>query len=495
MAVKERRMASMTQRTFILAFSQLFNFAVQFMSPIFLVRLLDKTTFGQYREFLVYSAISLSFIGFGVKGNLMYFISVDPANEKKFVTNTTFLLLAFSLIGITVIYFLRNQIGNLTTYNFIFLLMLYIFCYQNIDLLDTLLLARKRSDHVLYWTSANIIIRTGTLIWVAYRTNDVLRIIYLLILLEVAKTIFTVAYLLKNRLLGMRIDRHLLKQQLYYILPLGFAAVIGQVNTNLSNVIISAKLGAAVLAIYAIGSQKIPLLNIITQSVTYVIFPEMAGRIKKDPMLALGLWNQSNVLYAFLLLPSFFILFVYADVLINTLFTTHYSEAIPLFRIYLLLMIRRCFELGTPLRAMNKNMYFVFANFLALIVNIILVYALFTLIGFYGPAVAFVTAEFALGVFLSIKTISSYQISWRELLPWKKIGWIVLINFLALPVLLLRNVFDIHPIVAAVLFSIVFMGIYLMALRWLQIDEVDLFMSKILHKLHIRWKRRAAAST
>ncbi|RJQ87508.1 MAG: polysaccharide biosynthesis protein [Desulfobacteraceae bacterium] len=484
------QMASLTQRTLILAFSQTLNFAVQFLSPVFLVRILDQTAYGQYKEFIVYSSLTLSFISFGIKSNLLYFISVNPGNDRKYVTNTVYLLFGFSLIGVVAIYFLRGYIEGLTTYNFVLLLMAYIFFYQNIDLLDTLFLSKKRSDQVLYWSTCNIIVRTALLIYVAYRTRDVLQIVYLLIALEAAKSFFTVLYLLRKKLLGWRVDLPFLKQQLIYILPLGFAALITHLNTNLSKVIISANLGASALAIYAIGSQNIPILNIISQSVTYVIFPEMAQRTRKDPLLALNLWNQSNVLYVFLLVPCFFILLVYADVLINTLFTDTYSAAIPLFRIYLVLLLRRCFEVGAPLRAMNKNKYFVVSNSFSLAVNIVLLYVLYKMIGFYGPAIAFVTAEVALAVFLAFKIVSTYNIAFADLFHWKKIGLITALSVAVMPILLLRYLFDLNPIAAAVIFSSIYVAVYLAILRKLNIDEVDFFMTKILEKFKIPWNGR-----
>ena len=43
-----------------------------------------------------------------------------------------------------------------------------------------------------------------------------------------------------------------------YILPNGFASVIDKINVDISKIVISAGLGPAALAIYAIGSQNIP---------------------------------------------------------------------------------------------------------------------------------------------------------------------------------------------------------------------------------------------
>ena len=249
-----------------------------------------------------------------------------------------------------------------------------------------------------------------------------------------AKTSFTIFYLLKNKLFTGKINIALVKEQLVYILPLGFAGLILQFNNNISNIIISANLGAAALAIYAVGSQNIPILNIVRQSVNNVIFPEMAQKSSKNPIDGLNLWNRSNVLYFFLMAPLFVIMFYYADLIINTLFTTRYSQAIPLFRIYLILLIRKCFEMGSPLRAMNKNKYFVFGNILSLIINIVSLYVLYNLLGFFGPAMAYVLTEISLAVFLAFKILSTYDIGISKLFRWKKLFLFSLISLIGYPI-------------------------------------------------------------
>ena len=480
-------MASITQRTFVLVVSQVLNYAIQFFSPIFLVRILDKSAYGQYKEFLVYSSLVLTFVSFGVKSNLLYFVSKDPKNEKQYVSNTVFLLFSFSVTGLTLIYLFRSYISHLTTYDFVSLLIIYVFCYLNIDLLDNYWLAKKRSDYILYWSAINIFIRTGSLILVAYLTRDVKFLIYQLIILEICKTTFTLYYLLKKQLFVTKVDIKILKEQLLYILPLGFAAMILQFNSNISSIIISANLGASALAIYAIGSQNIPIINIVRQSVSNVIFPEMAQRTRKNPLEALQLWKKTNVLYLFLISPVFIIFFFYADVWVNTLFTKSYAEAIPLFRIYLILMLRKCFEMGSPLRAMNKNKYFVFGNILSLAVNVVALYILFKIVGFYGPAIAYVVTEISLALFLAIKILPTYKIKLSEMLQWKKIFIIFSVSLFGFPIFYLGSFTQINSIVNAIVFSCIYSITYLYVLKRIKIIEVDIFMNKILRPLKLKW--------
>ncbi|HSP88809.1 MAG TPA: oligosaccharide flippase family protein [Ignavibacteriaceae bacterium] len=479
-------MSSLTKRTFTLAISETLHYAVQFLSPIFLVRILDKDAYGQYREFIVYSSLLLTFISFSVKANLIYFISKDPDKEKEYVSNTVFLQFAFSVIGLILIFIFKTYIEGLTTFDFIFLLMVFIFLTQ-VDLLESYWLAKKRTDLVLYWSSGNIIIRTGSIILVAYLTRDVLSIIYLLIAHEFLKSGYTLIYIIRKKLLMFKWNFSIIKNQLVYIVPLGLSSLILKFNTDISKVIISANLGAAALATYTVGAQNLPLINIIRTSITNTVFPEMAQRSSKNPLDALNLWNKSTLLYLFLMTPMFYLVFFYSDLIITTLYTSQYHDAVILFRIYSILLLRKCFEMGMPLRAMNKNKFFVIGNILSLGVNIVLIYALYNLFGFVGPAIAYVFTEFTLNLFLATKILSTYNIKLPELFFWKKMGQVLAIGTIGVPILLLGNFFRLEPITAAILFSFFYLAFYLLVIRKLGINEIDMFMKKLLKKVRLSW--------
>ncbi|HEX9740755.1 MAG TPA: oligosaccharide flippase family protein, partial [Ignavibacteriaceae bacterium] len=237
-------MASLTKRTFTLVISETLTYAIQFLSPVLLVRILDMETYGQYKQFIIYSSLILTFISFSVQGNLIYFISKDPEREKNYVSNTFFLVFFFHLAGLIVVFILQNYIRGITTFDFFLLLLVYIFITQYLDLLENYWLAKKRTELVLYWTVTNVLIRTGSIILVAYLTRDVISIIYIFIIHEFAKSVFTFLYMKRKKLLTW-INIPLLKDQLVYIIPMGLSIVIFNFNNDISKVIISANLGAS----------------------------------------------------------------------------------------------------------------------------------------------------------------------------------------------------------------------------------------------------------
>ena len=434
-------MSSRANRITILAISKLLNYAVQFLAPILLVRILDREAYGQYKEFFVYASLIATFLNFSITSNLLFFVSKDPKNEAGFVTNTSFLLLFTSAIGLVIVFSSKVYFLRITTYDFIYPLIAYLFFFQNLDFIEPYWLAKKKSKYVLYYSFTRAIIRVICVVITAYFTHNVLTIIYVLTVLEVLKFLLVLFYLLHKKLFTLKINRRLLKEQLTYIVPLGTASVLLEFNTDISKVIISSSLGASALALYAVASQNLPIVSVIRTSVADVIFPDMAQKIAREPLEALKLWSKSIIIYLFLMSPLFFIMFIYADVIIKTLFTASYLAAVPIFQVYLFYFLKQCFEMGIPIRAMNKNKYFLVGYVFSTVINLGLLFILYKIFGMIGPALAYVISEIVLAFYYGNRILNIYKIGIGDLFFWRKVFVILGVGILSCPFYLLEDLF------------------------------------------------------
>jgi O-antigen/teichoic acid export membrane protein len=272
----------------------------------------------------------------------------------------------------------------------------------------------------------------------------------------------------------------LLREQLRFIIPLGSAGVLALVNNQLANLFISIKMGVERLALYSIGGQQIPVINIVRASVMDVLFPEMAqiGDAER-----LHLWRRANVVFCAMVFPVYAVFFCYARAFIETLFTASYLAAVPLFRIYLTLIVIQCFEMGTPLRAINQNKYFIFGSVLDLSINIGLILLLYRAVGFIMPALSFVLAECATAVYLGSRILHFYRVPLRGLLLWNRIFSVLCCAVLALPALVAGLWVNLNPVVRAVSFSTLYLVVYYVAIRRFKIDEVELLVDKLSSRL------------
>lgn len=471
-------MASITKRAMVLIFCRVMNYGVMILSPIVLVRIFELRAYGQYREFMLYSLLIAGIIQFAMNTNLIYFIPKYPDRERQSVTHTALLILCTSVVGLIAVYLFKSLILARTSFDFIAPMIVYAFFFLNLEILENYWLGKKRTDYVLYFSSGRIVVRTAALIVAALASRDVTTVIWTMIAVEAAKCLFV--FIVLRGVLTRRLDRALFKEQLRFIVPLGSAGVLSLINNQLANLFISIKMGVEHLAFYTVGGQQIPVINIVRTSVMDVLFPEMAQVGDEE---RLYLWRRANVVFCAMVFPVFAVFFVYATAFIETLFTATYLQAVPLFRIYLVLIVIQCFEMGTPLRAINQNKYFIFGTTLDLAVNIGLLLLFFEPVGFVLPALAFILAEAAATVYIASKILHFYRLPLRRLLLWRSILAILVCAVIPLPALIAGRWVGMNPVVRAVAFSLLYLLAYYVVLRRFRINEVEMLTERLTTKV------------
>ncbi|MCB0749233.1 MAG: oligosaccharide flippase family protein, partial [Ignavibacteriae bacterium] len=272
---------------------------------------------------------------------------------------------------------------------------------------------------------------------------------------------------------------------------LGISTVIIQFNSEVSKIIISANLGVTALAFYSVGSQKLPFIPIIRNSVSNVVFPDVVEKMGSSTMEALDLWKRSVTLYIFFMAPIFVVFFYYAELVVVTLYTKEYIDATPIFQIYLILIIYHCFDMGIPIRGMNKNKLLLMGHIASLFVNIGLLYVLFNLLGMIGPPIAYVTTEILLTIFFGAKVLSIYKIKFKEIFYWDEIFKLLAISIVPIVILFGGNYLPINDIVRAIVFSSVYLAAYYYLVRKLNIEYLNTFITRIqtnlLSKLKVKF--------
>ncbi len=472
------RLASLVKRTFILVVCRIMNFGVVMLSPIFLVRIFDLTAYGQYREFVLYYFLLSGILIFSIHTNPIYFISKYPDKEKQAITHTALLLFIVSILGCVGIYLGKNLILSKTSYDFILPLILYVFFYVNMEFYESYCLGKKRTDQVLYFSATRAIIRLAAILVVAYITRDVMAVIWTIVAVEAVKCLFVLVA--TRKLLVLRLDIPFLKEQLRYIIPLGSSTAITRVNTDLAKLVVSSTLGANVLAIYSIGNYQVPIIQVVRSSIMDVLFPEMTQASKTD---RIALWKKSTVALCFLVFPVFVVFFWFAKTVIVTLFTVNYLAAVPIFRIYLTLMLLQCFDMASPLRAMSKNKYFVIGNIIHLAVNLLLIFALFRIMGIMAPPLAFMTGVLVFTLFLGKKVLDTYKLGLRELVLWRKVLLIIFSCLITMPILFVARFTNLQPVIEAVLYSSAYLVVYLLIVLRFKLEEIDTVLNKFMNRM------------
>ena len=464
------------------------NVFVAVLSPILLVRFLSVHTYGQYREFILYTSMALHFLQFAIQGSLIYFIPKFPDKEQVHVTSTAYLTAISCIIGIVIIIISKKLIIANTSYDFILPLILYIIFSMNMSFLEGYFLGKKIVIFLLYYSFVFTFLRIAALLSAAYFTKSIELIIVSLISVEIIRCCFVLIFSIYKKILGLKPSLKIMIDQVKYFAPLGVGNVLFYFNQEVGKIMISSRFGVESLAIYTIGSYQMPLVNIVRSSIVDAIFPDIVERTHNKNYKSLELWQKSNIIYCIFFFPLFIILFFYSEIFINTMFTNNYEGSIPIFRIFLFLIIIRAFEMTVPLRAINKTSYFIVGGVIRLILNIILMLILSHYIGIIGPAIAVVVSGYFMNIFLGLTVCKLYLIKIRDLLMWKKIFKVAASALTSLPLLLFGDTIFINDISRAIIFTILYIIIFCGLLYLVKIDEFMLLANRV--KAFLPYERR-----
>ena len=464
---------SLVNRGLILVITRFISYFVMLISPVLLVRVLDIDTYGMYREFLLYAMLLASFMGFSINRSLLYFLPHDPDNQSKYVTNATVLCILSWCVGSLLIIFFQDLIREKTSFDFVSTLIWYIFFYVNFDFLESYFLAKKQTAAVLLYTTVRTCTRVLLLIAGAYYFRDIDSVIILLIIAECLKTLYTISYCWRKALIVFPLDMALIREQVKYIIPLGFAGVVFYFNKDVGKLFVSTQLGHEALAIFIIGCYQVPFVGIVRGAISDTIFPNMSASCKSTPLSGLELWKKTNIIFCYLSFPLFFICLAFSKEMVLLLFTEKYLAAVPIFQVSLFFLLRNCFEFASPLRAINFTKPLLIANFLSASINLPLSFLLLKFYGLLGPAISFLLADIVIAIYTCYFVMKSYDVTLKEILYWTKVFKLFNIAMLCVPILFLIKIFPAHNIFAVFTCFIIYFLTYILLCQKANIEETN----------------------
>jgi O-antigen/teichoic acid export membrane protein len=187
-------------------------------------------------------------------------------------------------------------------------------------------------------------------------------------------------------------------------------------------------LGAVALAQYAIGRFGEPVVTTVRNSVSAVILPEMVRKDRGQATggAALALWRKATVVNTIMLFPVVVLVARYAEPLVTLVFGASYVSAALVMQIYMLVVIRECFDFAPALRALNRTRPLVESNVAGLLTCTTAMLVLIPLDGLAGAMIAFVIASYVDVTWQGWRVLQAYRVPLRELLPWWSIAKVAL---------------------------------------------------------------------
>lgn len=466
-------MGSLAHRAALVSFARLCNQAVALLSPIILVRLLPVAEFGAYRSFFLYFNIASALALTSANWSLLYFIPRQPAAMWRIVTACARIVAVSSAVAAAVFYIADLASGGRIIGERINAVLLYMILFVNLDFWEPLALAKKKPLAVLGYTVGRLLARMTAAITTAAITHDANAIIATLIGVEAVRFLLSAG--VWRRMADDDPDaaggipvREILAQSL----PVGLSVLVNTVNSQTGGIIVEKLQGEVGLAYLTVGTYVYFIVSALRNSVSDVLLPEMASAGTLSNPASLRLWQRSTVIFAIMLLPVATVLCVYAAPLIEFVFSHRYLPAVPVFQVYLLVLVRECFDFDLALRAAGQPRRALAAHIVTLIVNLGLALWLVRQLGVVGAGISMIAARAVSGVYLARCVADVVGLRLRAVFPWRDLARVVVALSLAAMMLAPAVLYPQYGWPGRIACGMAFGFTFLMLLRVFDVGEI-----------------------
>jgi len=379
------------QRALTLGAANAFDFAIQFLLPVVLVRCLDATAFGEYRLLWLAAGTILAVATLGMPQSIYYFLPRSDTGAKRLYLNQTlaFLVIAGLVAGWAVSAWnpwLPEKLAGLARHEAV--VPAFILLWVVASLLDLLPAAEERVKWQAKATVSLAVLRTVLLSLAAVLTRELGPVLLVLLAFVAFKAVLLLAYVARfHGWRGPVLRWRVLADQLRYAAPLGAAGALYGLRTQADQWLVAALFPLAMFASFSISAVLAPLMNLCRQSVNFAFLPVMSRRqAAGDVAGMLALNSRGNIMVGAIVFPLFAFAFVFAEDLVTLVYTAAYLDAAPVMRIYIVGIAALVIELSGITMLLRQSVFVVAVNAVALPVAVALNWAGAVHIGLAGAA-------------------------------------------------------------------------------------------------------------
>jgi O-antigen/teichoic acid export membrane protein len=365
--------------------------AIQLLTPIVLVRVLDETSFGEYRLLWLVAGTLLAIVPFGVPNSLPYFLPRhDLRGQAVFVRQTLFYMAAAgALVWLALGSWnplLPDSLGTMAGADLAAPLFWALWVFGST--LDILPNAERRLELQAGLIFGLALLRGAAVVSAAV-LGGIHAVIGVLALVAAAKAFLLLAIPTARygrQLWSGRMSSWL--EQAGYAMPVGAGNAVYLLRLQADQWLVVVLFGSALYGAYSIGTIVLALGGIIRATVNNAIFPEMSkAEAEGDFAKALSINKRSNVAVAFLVFPMLAFIFAAADPVVRLLYTDTYTGAIPVMRLHVVAFLVAVVEMSTVMLVLRQGAFLLGTSVIWLLVGLLASYAGSQLWGMPGAAV------------------------------------------------------------------------------------------------------------
>ena len=390
-----------------------------------LSRMLTKEEWGTYRQTMLVFALVAPVLALGVSKSLFFFL---PSSEER---NRGILLESLAIVSITGLGFLLFMVfgGNELVAN----------SWENPTLKTTLLIIAPLAVFQLLLACAGPCFVSSEKVSLAAAFTACARIS--IVVCVVATILFTrdvkilvaanvvatgvfaaiAVFLMLSVCKNGRPSFSGAQAILTYGVPLGIGTMVTTLSRNIDRSMVSAYRSTAEYAVFDNGALEIPLISIVTGSMTSILLVDYRKMLNKpeERSLILPLLHRAMIKSGTVLIPAMVFLLFLAPEFMVCVWGSDYRDSATVFRVYLLMLPIRTFAVGAIGLAAGRTFQLAAIPFIALAVNVVLNYFAIHVFGVVGCAIATViVVYFVNGLGRAWIAADVLDCRMRELVNW-----------------------------------------------------------------------------
>jgi O-antigen/teichoic acid export membrane protein len=317
-------------------------YVLGFALPLLLVRRMGREEFGLYKQVFLAVGTALTVLPLGFGMSAYYFLPREPEGRRGAVVLNIVLFNAAlgALFFLTLLLrptLLASLFGSPELTAYAPLVGLVVMFWMTASFVEVASIACNESRLATLFIVAAQLSKTALLVSAAAGFGTVRALVYAALAQGVLQTCVLFVYL-RSRFPGFwrKADWELMRAQLSYAMPIGFAGLVFGVLIDMHNYVVSYRFGPAAFAIYAIGCFSLPLVNIVGESFGSLLIPHISRLQKQGETREILLVTaQTMRKLAAVYFPLYAFLLVAGREFLVVLFTEQYLASWPIFVVHL----------------------------------------------------------------------------------------------------------------------------------------------------------------
>ncbi len=419
----------------LLTISKMLTLVITMLTGMLLSRFRTFEEYGTYSQLQLVVSLFSSIFMLGLPSSINYFLAkANSAQEQSvflgvYYTLSTALSIIMGLALAASAPVIAAYFKNPAILSFIYFLLLYPWASVTASGIENVLVVYHKTHLLTGYRIVNSLCLLGAVLvvqWLGLGFRAYM-IANVAVYCGFAIAVYYISYKVSGGFLP-GLNKELIRTIFVFSLPIGFASVVGTLNIEIDKLLIGYLMDTEQMAIYTNASKELPV-SFIATSITAVLLPHLTRMLKEGRKReAVALWGNAVELSFIVICLISAGVFTYAEDVMTFLYSKKYLPGVSVFRVYSLVLLLRCTYFGMILNAQGKTKDILYASLAALGLNTVLNPLLYWAFGMIGPAIATFASMLVVLLWQLYRTARCTDVSFAQVFPWSRIGWIALVN-------------------------------------------------------------------